>query len=63
MTKLLTLPEVSEITRLSKGTIYSYIATRRIPFIKLGRRVLFSPDKIQKWIEKRQVHTIRNTGE
>lgn len=58
MNKLLTLQEVIEVTRLSKATIYAYVAAKKIPFVKLGARVLFSPDAIQEWIDKRKVKAI-----
>ncbi len=58
MQKLLTLDEVSEITRLSKATIYAYVAAKKIPHTKLGARVLFDPSMIEEWINKRAVATI-----
>ena len=58
MNSLLTLQEITELTRLSKATIYAYVAAKKIPFVKLGARVLFSPDAIQEWIDKRKVQAI-----
>lgn len=58
MNKLLTIQEITEITRLSKATIYAYVAPKKIPYVKIGARVLFSSDAIQEWIDKRKVKVI-----
>jgi excisionase family DNA binding protein len=38
--ELLTLPEASVILRLQASTLRSWILKRRIPYVKLGSRVL-----------------------
>lgn len=58
MNNLLTLSEVAELTRLSKATIYAYVASKKIPYVKIGTRVLFSPEAIEGWIDKRKVNAI-----
>ena len=58
MEKLLTVSEVAELTRLSIATIYSYVASKKLDFIKIGTRVVFSPSAIQEWIDKRKVKAI-----
>lgn len=58
MSKLLTISEVTEITRLSKASLYAYVAAKKIPYVKLGARVLFSPDELQDWIDQRKVKAI-----
>ena len=60
MPKLLTVKEVSALTRLSRATIYSYIAAKKIPYNKIGTRVLFEEQQIIKWIEARRVTPINN---
>lgn len=58
MTKLLTVSEVAELTRLSKATIYSYISAKKLPFIKIGARCLFNESEIWQWINDRRVDPI-----
>jgi excisionase family DNA binding protein len=38
---LLNLTEAAEILRLKPSTVRAWVLRRRIPFVKLGRRVLF----------------------
>jgi len=50
MKALLTIEEASELTKLSVKTLYTYAEKETIPHIKLGRRVLFSEDKLEQWV-------------
>jgi excisionase family DNA binding protein len=42
----------AERTCLSKSTIYKAVMNRRIPFIKLGGKLLFDPDVLDAWIRE-----------
>lgn len=55
MPKLLTVPEVADLTRLSPATIYSYVAGKKIPYLKLGTRTMFEEEEVIKWIQARRV--------
>jgi excisionase family DNA binding protein len=55
MKRLLTLTEVLEIRRLKRSTIYAYVAARKIPHVKLGRKLFFDENDILKWIESKKV--------
>jgi excisionase family DNA binding protein len=35
-----------------KCTIRSYCSQKRIPHIKVGKKVLFSPEAVEKWLEE-----------
>ena len=48
--RLLTAAEVSEILRVPRSTVYELARSRRIPFLKVGRRTLFDPQLIAEWI-------------
>ena len=52
---LLNIAEVSEQLGVSIKTVYSWVHTRRIPFVKVGRLVKFDPQDINAWIQKRKV--------
>lgn len=55
MQPLLDIDEVSELLNTPKQTIYGWRYKNIIPFIKLGRRALFSIEDIQDFIEKNTV--------
>ena len=54
-TRLLTAAEVSEILRVPRSTVYELARSRRIPFLKVGRRTLFDPQLIAEWISTQNV--------
>ena len=58
MEKLLTIKETSEIIGLKISTIYKYICCRKIPYVKLGGRVLFDVEKLKSWIHERSIDPI-----
>ena len=53
--RLLNVDELSELTGLSKNTIYCWVSQRRIPYVKLGRSTRFDLPRIEKWIEGHSV--------
>ena len=48
---LLTVAELSEWLRVKASTIRKKVCYKKIPFIKVGRRVLFRRNDIEKWLE------------
>ena len=48
---LLTVDELSAWLRLAPQTIRNYVSAKRIPTVKLGRRCLFDPAEVRRWIE------------
>lgn len=55
MTSLIDLKTASEQLGLAKITIYKMVSARRIPHIKIGKRVLFDPQKLSEWIDEHKV--------
>jgi len=53
--RLINVEEFSELTGLSKSTIYSWVSQRRIPFVKCGRLTKFDLERIDEWIEENSV--------
>jgi excisionase family DNA binding protein len=47
---ILTVPETAEILRVSKNTAYELVRQRRIPAIRLGRRILVPRHELENWI-------------
>lgn len=53
MEKLLTKEEVMDRLGIKLPTLYGWISKKRIPYTKVGSKVLFPSGLIDKWIEKR----------
>lgn len=53
--RLMTAAEVSEVLRVPRSTVYELARTRRIPFLKVGRRTLFDPELLSEWIASQTV--------
>jgi excisionase family DNA binding protein len=53
--RLLTKKEVSEYLRVSRSTL-DHRLMKEIPYIKLGKRVLFRKSVIDKYLEKKTVN-------
>ncbi|MBN2293660.1 MAG: helix-turn-helix domain-containing protein [Pirellulales bacterium] len=47
---LLTYPQAAEATGWSVRTLEDLVRAGKIPHIKLGRAVRFSPDALREWI-------------
>jgi len=58
--KLLSIQDVSEVLNLAPITLYKLVSAKRIPFVKLGSRVLFVPEQIAAWIEERSVKPLNS---
>ena len=49
----LTVEQLMEIVPLRKSRVYYLTHTRQIPFVRLGKTLLFDYDVIVKWVEAR----------
>ena len=56
--KLITVEQVARLMHCHPSTIYRWVRNREIPFIKKGRRVLFTENDIEAWLDD---HKIRST--
>jgi len=45
------IKELSEYLTISKNTIYSWIALRKIPYAKLGKLLRFDLREIDAWVD------------
>ena len=48
---ILTIKELSEIISIKPSTLYSWSMQKKIPFIKIGKKVLFDLAEVMVWIE------------
>jgi excisionase family DNA binding protein len=58
VTDLMDVDEVARKLKLARQTIYQYVSAKKIPYIKLGARVLFDERAIESWIEERRVFSV-----
>ena len=54
--RLITAKEASQFLSLSTDTIYRMASLKKLPYLKIGDRVLFDIKALDQWIEK---HIIR----
>jgi excisionase family DNA binding protein len=54
--RLITAKEASQYLSPSTDTVYRMAALKKLPYLKIGDRVLFDVKALERWIEK---HTIR----
>jgi excisionase family DNA binding protein len=55
MEKLLSNDEAAKILGISPFSLRGKVYRREVPFIKIGRRTLFSPSDLQAYIEANKV--------
>ncbi|PKM97435.1 MAG: transcriptional regulator [Elusimicrobia bacterium HGW-Elusimicrobia-1] len=53
--RLLTIDELTEYIAVPRGTIYNWVNQRKLPYVKIGRRVKFDKQDIDKIIDKRKI--------
>jgi excisionase family DNA binding protein len=59
MENLLDVKGASELLGISIFTIHKWLGQGKIPSVRLGRRVLFDPQDLEKWVEGNKV-AVRN---
>ncbi len=58
MHKLMSVKDAAELLDLAEITIYKLISSKGIPYVKIGRSVLFEQEKLNAWIEEKSVKPI-----
>ena len=58
LSEFLTICELSKWIRLSKSHIYCLVSKKKIPFIKLGGKLLFSSEEIRNWVDQSSYNPI-----
>lgn len=49
--QILTIPEVAKYLKMSRSKVYSLVARRTIPSLRMGRNVRIRATDLKKWIE------------
>lgn len=57
-TELVNVPTLAARLGVSPWTIYQWVFARRIPYVKVGRRVMFNPTQIDAWLTARAQPTL-----
>ena len=52
--RLLTLPEVAALLRVSHKSVRRLVAYRRIPCLRVGRQLRFLPSDLLRWVSARR---------
>ncbi len=58
--KFLTVKEAAEVLRVGPRTIYGYIYSRQIPYVKLGGKILIPANELEAFISKKLVRPRRH---
>jgi len=58
MQKQLSVYEAADLLGLSVHTLRAYTCRRKVPFRKLGARVVFDPVELEKWAQQRAVKPV-----
>ena len=59
--QFLTADEAADFLRVSRSWIFKLTSARAVPFIRMGRRVLFDRAELIAWAHERRVSTIRES--
>jgi len=58
MQALLDIRQASATLGLKPSTLYKMVCQRRVPFTKLGTRLLFNPEKLSEWVGERSFEAV-----
>jgi excisionase family DNA binding protein len=51
--KFLSVKQAAEYLTLASSTLYSYVHYKAIPFTKIGDRVVFEKDRLDRWVKSK----------
>jgi len=54
--RFMTLEETAKYLHCSKSLLYKYTATRKIPHVRIGRKILFELPKLERYVENNTVN-------
>ena len=57
--KNLTIVEASEVYNISSSKLYKLSAERKIPLLKIGRKVLIPVLEFEAWLDSKRVDAVR----
>ena len=57
--ELLSVKELARLIKVNKNTLYLWVNQRKIPYIKLGAKVLFDEKDIESWVLDNKVEMVK----
>jgi excisionase family DNA binding protein len=51
---LWTLDDMVQFLRISKTTLFRMVKKGEVPHVRIGRKIYFVKDAVQKWVEAKQ---------
>lgn len=51
---LIRAPEAAKLLNLSERTVWTLTKERKVPFVRIGRSIRYSPEALRAWITDRQ---------
>lgn len=51
----ITVDELSEWIGISKDLVYSLCREKKIPHMRIGKRILFKISSVEKWLDEQEV--------
>ncbi len=51
--RLMSVRQIAEVLGVAVQTIYGWVSQGRLPIVKVGRRTMFHPVEVERWIEMR----------
>ena len=61
--RFLDVREASDYLGLAESTLYTMANQRRIPFLKMGRRLKFDRKELERWIHSHSVDPVPQKGD
>ena len=52
---LINLETVSEVLGVAPKTIHNWVYLRKLPYIKVGRKVMFRPKSLENWLNRKEI--------
>ena len=52
---LIKLETVSEILEVAPKTIHNWVYLRKIPYVKVGRKVMFRSKNLESWLNQKEI--------
>jgi excisionase family DNA binding protein len=62
ISKKWSVEQAAEALGVSPHTIRAWLRQRRVPYLKLGRRVLLDPQDVQRFIDSNRVESVSFDG-
>ncbi|GGF24264.1 hypothetical protein GCM10010954_23930 [Halobacillus andaensis] len=57
----LTTQEVADYIGVSKDLVYAMVRKKEVPHVRVGTRLLFKKDSIERWLTTKEEESIKNT--